>query len=362
MVCFLSGQCNSDFFARKRFHSASAWNNFPDQKGGTPVRFPRFKHSQRFLALPFALVACLQAPAQQPAVLEASHGAPVRLDRVGLVIGMPGLVPNRHGTLNITAKTLRFSTPTASAEIERDMITSVATGDETIELGGTVLSIARMALLKGSGLAVGAMAHKKVGLLSVEFRNSNNEYHGAVFVLRPKDIAAVQRELVNGLATAGTRIDVPAVCPTDQVRKGSVRLAPIQVDEASVLPAEYRVLLYEQLLKQLQREKNPAAVYRDGDPAAECAEFSLTLNIKAFKKGNQVLRASMGPLGAFFGATSLSYHLTAKTPDGTAVIDKDMKSTERKDTDSLNVTKMMSNSIAKDIKKVEKLRQKSQTS
>ena len=44
------------------------------------------------------------------------------------------------------------------------------------------------------------------------------------------------------------------------------------------------------------------------------------------------------------------------------VIDKDMKSTDRKDTDSLNVTKMMSGSIVKDIKKAEKLRRKSQMS
>jgi hypothetical protein len=100
------------------------------------------------------------------------------------------------------------------------------------------------------------------------------------------------------------------------------------------------------------------AVYRDGDrePAAQCAEFSLTLRVKIFKKGNRVLRASTGPLGAFLGTTSLSYHLTARTLNGTAVIDRDMKSSERKDTDSLNVAKMMSGSIVKNLKKADKLR------
>jgi len=53
---------------------------------------------------------------------------------------------------------------------------------------------------------------------------------------------------------------------------------------------------------------------------------------------------------------------TARTPDGTAVIDKDMKSSERKDTDSLNVTKMMGKSAARDREKAEKQLRRSQTS
>ena len=170
----------------------------------------------------------------------------------------------------------------------------------------------------GSGLAVAAVAHKKIGLLSVEFRNSTNEYHGVVFVLRPEDIAIVQRELGAGLAAGGAPTIVPAACPTDQVKRGSVRLTPIQADGTSLLPEEYRVLIYEQPISQLQRAKNPPPAYRDGDPAAGCAQFSLTLDVKKFKKGNQVVRASTGPLGAFLGTTSLSYHLTARIPDGTA--------------------------------------------
>jgi hypothetical protein len=136
------------------------------------------------------------------------------------------------------------------------------------------------------------------------------------------------------------------------------------VDGGSLLPEEYRVLAYEHLIKQLQSDKDLLAVYRDGDrdPAAQCAEFTLTLQVKVFKKGNRVVRAATGPLGAFIGTTSLSYHLTASTLDGARVIDKDMKSSERKDTDSLNVTRMMGKSIANDLKKAEKQLRKSQMS
>jgi hypothetical protein len=338
------------------------------QKAGTSMRLPffeRFEYSKKLLAVSFVVIACFKALAQQTSVPETSHGEPIRLDRVGHVIGMPGLLPNLQGTLNITSKTLSFSTPKASAEIERGTITNVAVGDEIVETGGTTGFIVRKALPYNSGAALGAVTHKKVGLLSVEFRDSENEYHGVVFVLRPKDIATVEHELNVGLTAVDTPVaTVPAACPADQVRKDTVRLAPILVDDPSLLPEEYRVLVYEHLIKQLQGEKNLSAVYRDGDrdPAAQCAEFSLTLQVKVFKKGNQVLRAATGPLGTFIGTTSLSYHLTARTLDGTAVIDKDMKSSERKDTDSLNVTKMMGKSIVKDLKKTEKQLRKSQMS
>ncbi len=320
--------------------------------------------SKNFLAVPLVAIACLRALAQQSSVPATSPGEPIRLDRVGLVIGMPGLSPNLQGTLNITSKTLRFNTPKASAEIGRDTITNTAVGEEVVETGGPMGFIARKALPYNSGAALGAVTHKKVGLLSVEFRDSENKYHGAVFVLKQRDIAGVQHELNGGLIAEAAPADAgPAACPADEVRKDTVRLAPIQMDDPSLLPEEYRVLVYEQLIKQLQGEKSLVAVYRDGDrdPAAQCAEFSLALRVKIFKKGNQVLRASTGPLGAFLGTTSLSYHLTARTLDGTVVIDKDMKSSERKDTDSLNVAKMMSGSIVKNLKKAEKLR-KSQMS
>jgi hypothetical protein len=349
-----------NFLAYKdQFHNPESWYS---------MRFPfieRFGNSRSCLVVPCLVLACLQALAQQASVPAASAGEPIRLDHVGLVIGMPGLLPNSRGTLDITSKTLSFSTPKASAEIGRDTITNVAMGEESVEIGGPIGFVARKALPYSSGSALGAVTHKKVGLLSVEFRDSRNEYHGAVFVLRPGDIAAVQHELSSGLTPMDTPVAaVPAVCPADQMKKDTVRLAPIQVDGASLLPEEYRVLVYERLIKELKSEKDLLAVYRDGDrnPAAQCAEFSLTLQVKAFKKGNQVLRASTGPLGAFVGTTSLSYHLTARTLDGTAVIDKDMKSSERKDTDSLNVTKMMSGSIVKNLKKSEKRLRKSQIS
>jgi hypothetical protein len=332
------------------------------------MRFPffaRFERSKRFFAVPFGFIIGLQALAQQPSVPQTGHGEPIHLDRVGLVIGMPDVSPNSQGTLDITSKTVTFTTPKASAGIERSSITSVSLGEETVETGGTTGTVARKILPYGSGAALGTMTHKKVGLLSAEFRDSNNEYHGVVFILQPKDIAAVQQELSGRLNAAATPVSAaPAACPTGQVRKDMVRLAPVQVDDQSLLPDEYRVLVYEYLIKQLKGEKGLVAVYRDGDrdPAAQCAEFSLTLQVKVFKKGNPVLRASTGPLGAFFGTTSLSYHLTARTLDGTPVIDKDMKSSERKDSDSLNVTKVMSKSIAKDLRKAEKQLRKSQTS
>jgi len=96
-----------------------------------------------------------------------------------------------------------------------------------------------------------------------------------------------RHELSSGLAAVDTTVAAaPVACPADQVRKDTVRVAPIQVDDPSLLPEEYRVLVYEHLIEQLKREKTLQAVYRDGDqdPAAQCAEYSLTLAIERIQE------------------------------------------------------------------------------
>ena len=69
----------------------------------------------------------------------------------------------------------------------------------------------------------------------------------------------------------------------DQVRKNTVRLLPIEFDDPSLLPDEYRVLVYAHLMEDLLAEKDVIAVYShvDQDHAAQCAEFPLTLHVTA---------------------------------------------------------------------------------
>ena len=288
---------------------------------------------------------------------------PRKITAVKALIGLPGIAPNSVGTLSFNGRNLRFTTEQGFAEIPHQRMIEASSGDERVETGGTAGQIARMLIPYGGGLAVGAVTHKKVGLLTLEFVDASGEYHGAVFVLDADDIPAALELLdVHSPTTHASAVAAPVVCPTWKVQENSVRVEKIEADLQSNLPAEDRVLLYERLVQQLKSEKTILNVYRAGGRSAEgnCAEFRIKVRAIAFNKGDQAVRASVGPLGHFVGTTKLAFHLTVSTQDGTPIFDEDMKKSEGSDSDSLNVTKVISKAVVKSLKKSRKHLRKTQ--
>ena len=270
------------------------------------------------------------------------------------LIGLPGIAANSEGTLAFEAKSLRFTSEKGSAEIVRQRIIGVSSGDERVETGGATGRVARMVIPYGGGLALGAVTHKKVGLLTIEFMDGSGAYHGAVFVLKSDDILVALAKLeARPPAVNAPVVAASAYCPQSQVRPNTVRVEMVGAGLQSEFPAEDRVLLYEHLVEHLTLEKTILGVSRAGDRSvqANCAEFTVAVRAIDFKKGNQALRASVGPLGHFVGTTKLSYHLTVSTADGTPIFDQDLKKSEGSDSDSLNVTKLISKVVVKNLKR-----------
>jgi hypothetical protein len=275
-----------------------------------------------------------------------------------VLIGLPGIDPNTPGELIVGPSTVRFAAVQGGrAEILRHRILSVSVGDERIETGGTAGRIARILIPYGGGLALGAVTHKKVSLLTIEYLDSDGQYHGAVFLVSAEDLAGPLEPLQSSM-NEWTSFSEPAqtACVAQNVQLNTVQLRAITADVTSAFPPEDRVLLYENIVKKLQAEKSVSTVYRAGrySTNAPCAEFSVTVRAVAFKKGDQAVRASVGPLGHFVGTTRLAYHLTVVTNDGRPVMDEDLKASEGSDTDSLNITKVISKSVVKNLKKSRK--------
>ncbi len=282
-----------------------------------------------------------------------------------VLIGWPGVAPDTEGDLSFGTKSLRFTNERNSGEISKSRIIAVSSGDEQIETGGTTGRIARVIIPYGGGLALGAVTHKKVGLLTIEFLDTSGEYHGAVFQLKAADIP-ITLEKIAFRASTGTalRTAVPVACPEWKIQSNAVRVQLIDADREIGFPAEDRVLLYEHLVQQLQSEKTILNVYRAGDQSAEanCAEFTVTVRATAFGKGNQAARASVGPLGHFVGTTKLDFHLSISNQEGRPDLDVDLKKSEGSDTDSLNITKVVSKAVIKNLKKSRAQLRKTQTS
>jgi hypothetical protein len=276
------------------------------------------------------------------------------------IAGLPDVRTNLKGNLTLTPESLVFTAKDTDEALPRARIVNVFIGDQRTLPWGTTGSVARGAIplafiaigplggLAGAGgqAAAGALTNKKVDLLTVEFIDAHDGYHGVVFQLPSQQAARIRDQLV---ATVSASLEPPApVCADTSALPRSVVLAPIAMSGVE-LPAEYRVLLYEQLVKQLKARQPAYTFLRAGDRAAGvgCTALTLRITVKDFKKGNRVVRASTGPMGFFVGTTSLSFNVTLQDSHGASVLTKEIKKSKRGDSDSLGIT----DNIAKDVAK-----------
>jgi hypothetical protein len=272
------------------------------------------------------------------------------------IAGLPDVKTNLQGSLTVTPKALVFTAKGTNEPLLRARIVNAFIGDQqTLPWGTTGMVVRRAIPLAfiplgptvglaglGAGAAVGAVTNKKADLLTVEFIDDHDGYHGVVFQLHSQAAAGIRDQLLaNVTAPMGrpTPMERPApVCTDAAARPRSILLAPIATSGVE-LPAEYRVLLYEQLIKQLKAKHPGDTFLRAGDLAtgAGCAALTLRITVKGFKKGNRAIRASAGPLGLFLGTTSLNIDVNLQDSRGATIITEQIKKSNRNDSDSLGL-------------------------
>ena len=104
-----------------------------------------------------------------------------------------------------------------------------------------------------------------------------------------------------------------------KVKAGAIQVAVIQSDEPSV-PAEFRVALYEKLIRQL--EKRGFHVFRDGDRNATSVADLVVLHstVRHFKHGSEEARQ----VTTVAGATSISVHCQFTNAEGQSLLERDV--------------------------------------
>jgi hypothetical protein len=217
-----------------------------------------------------------------------------------------------------------------------------------VATGGTSAKVARKIPLFGFGAAAGAVTSKTVGVLTIEFLDVHSADHGAVFEV-PKSQAEIARQQLMEFASSNHPETTPSVC--DQAAQSRTLLVAAIDQNGLKLPAEYRVLLYEQLVAELQRSYIGGTVIRVGDHAASCPMKTLHLSVSAFKKGNEKLRSSTGPVGLFVGGTSVAFSAQLVNQAGVIVFEKKLKSSKHGDADSLGVAHDVAQTVSKRLAK-----------
>ena len=267
------------------------------------------------------------------------------------LIGFPDVKQKEKGSLSISPSALTFVSVQGSASVSRAEMVNVSIGDVSIESGGTAGKITRAIIPFGGGSALATVTHKNFSLLTIEFHDQHDALHGAVFLL-PKDEALQAQQQLGTQALPRPTEPPHGHCDTNGGALPETITVAAITSQGVPVPAEYRMLIYEQLVRRLREEGRYSAVYRDGDdePEAACSKYNLVLTLNAFKKGNAAVRASTGPVGFFVGATKLRFELQLQDMNGKTVFHKALQASQRGDTDSLNIADKIAKELTKQIK------------
>ncbi len=298
--------------------------------------------------------------------MTASQAA--EIDAVRHIGGLPGVKPRAVGELKVTEKGIEFEEAGTTTFIDRARIVKVSTDSERSLKGGVLGLFVRSGIPLAGGLAIGlsglsqsfgavplgfgilaaALMQGHSDVLTVEYFDAHDGYHGAVFML-PWHTAEkiterpVQAGSYSGNETCSARTTYPHV----------LTMLRVSSDGAEV-PDEYRVLTYEHVFSALQRKASGWQVRRLGHSSdgASCDEWKLSLTVKAFRPGNAAERALTGPFGQFLGTTSLSCRVVLSNQHGDLLLDEKVKAVIRGDRESLDLGSEISKVISRKIRKV----------
>ena len=105
-----------------------------------------------------------------------------------------------------------------------------------------------------------------------------------------------------------------------KIKAAAIQVIMVQSDEIK-LPAEFQVALYENLVRQLEKE-GFTHVYRDDDRSAENVADLVVLHsvVRGFKAGSERTRQ----VTTFAGATSITVHCSFTSRDGQVLLERDV--------------------------------------
>lgn len=113
----------------------------------------------------------------------------------------------------------------------------------------------------------------------------------------------------------------PLAAQPVKAKASAIQVEMIHSDEIK-LPAEFQISLYENLVRQLEKQGGFEHVYRDGDRRAKDDADLVVLHstVRGFKAGSERTRR----VTTVAGATSITIHCEFKNADGKVLLEKDV--------------------------------------
>lgn len=274
------------------------------------------------------------------------------------VIGLENTKHDASGKLTVQNGTMEFDGVTA-VKVPAPSIDDVFVGTETTQGGGKTGRVAKTAAIAApyeSGAALSLLLRTKVDMLVVAYRDAGGGKHAAIFALPKGQAEAMKTQLVAAGAHVSTTPEPvlqPAQSASQPAPQKIARLGPslpaIVIEPVGagdvVIPAEFRLAIYERLVERITQMGKFQRVFRSGDKAAEGFPNLVTLHttVLKFKEGSQMKRE----ITRVLGATRVDVSATVTGPDGKAMLDRSVQGKVRFFGENLGVT----NDIAKRITK-----------
>jgi hypothetical protein len=166
-------------------------------------------------ARPFAALLILLLVSVAPGVAEdvSQQINSASTLRATHLLGFAGTRNNAKGTLSIKGDALQFQkSGKPSTQVKITSIQDVALGDQSRQLGGIPLTLAKAAIPFSGGRAVSLFSHKKYDTLTLEYVDAQGGFHAAIFELKKGQAEAFRNQLV----AKGARVINTESTPTKQ--------------------------------------------------------------------------------------------------------------------------------------------------
>ena len=169
----------------------------------------------RVMAGAFVVAAVLLVPAANPAFGQqaaskapAAQAAPADQNAT-CIIGLEHIRHNAKGKLTVEGDALQFVTEKGTAKIPVASIIDVFAGkDDQQMLHGLGGSAVKAGVPYGGGRVLSLFSHE-IGVLTVEYRDEKNGWHGAIFTLAKGQGTEFKRQLVEKGAKASIAPEAP---------------------------------------------------------------------------------------------------------------------------------------------------------
>jgi hypothetical protein len=128
---------------------------------------------------------------------------------VKLVMGGETLKNNSVGTLSVVGSSLQFASGKKTVQVGASSILDISTDKDSRQDITGAAHLATEAIPYGGSRVLSLFSHQ-VDVLTVEFKDANGGYHGAVFVLAEGKGASFKKQLVSMGAKATHPLAEPA--------------------------------------------------------------------------------------------------------------------------------------------------------